>query len=187
MNNTVYLLRHAETRWDRITPPVKWILSERGKSDACLLASSGVFDHIDIIIASGEEKAIVTALPIAERLGKEIITCEELNDLYKGESVLEDGEFFKAVESCFKNPCESLNGWETANHALGRFSRKIEEIDFAYDDKNILIVSHGCVLSLYFARVLEKMGEVYERLCVTSFCAWGIIKNGKVVKDIVEK
>jgi broad specificity phosphatase PhoE len=185
MNNTFHFLRHAETSWDRTTPPVKWILSERGKRDADQLALSGIFNHIAVIIASCEEKAFQTALPIAERLGKEITSFVELNDLYKGESVLEGDKFFKAVESCLKNPRESLNGWETASRALERSSTKIDEIDSAYDGKNILIVSHGCVLSLYFARTLGKMDEVYERWRVTPFCARGIIKNGKVVKDIV--
>jgi len=185
--NTFYFLRHAETRWDRITPSTKWALSEKGKRDADQLASSGIFDNIDIIIASCEEKAFQTAMPIAGRLGKEITSFAELNDLYKGESALEDDEFFKVVESCLKNPCESFHGLEPAGHALERFSQKIDEIDFAYDDKNILIVSHGCVLSLYFARALEIMDEAYERWRVIPFCAWGIIKNGKVVKDIVEK
>lgn len=162
-------------------------MSERGKRDAGQLALSGIFNHIDIIITSCEEKAFQTALPIAERLGKEIASFVELNDLYKKESFLKDNRFFKAVESCLKNPCKSLNGWETANHALDRFSQKIDEIDSAHDDKNILIVSHGCVLGLYFARTLGKMDEVYERWRLTPFCAWGIIKNGKVIKDIIEK
>ena len=162
-------------------------MSERGKRDARLLASSGIFDHIDIIITSCEDKAFQTALPIAERLGKEITSCVELNDLYKGEFVLDDDKYFKAIESCLKNPRESLNGWETASHALERFSRKIDEIDSAHDDKNILIVSHGCVLGLYFARTLGKMDEIYERWHLTPFCAWGIIKNGKVIKDIIKK
>jgi broad specificity phosphatase PhoE len=183
--NMFYFLRHAETRWDRTTPSAKWFLSERGKRDASQLASSGIFDYIDIIITSCEDKALQTALPIAERLGKEITSLMELNDLYKGESVLEEDKYFKTIELCLKNPRESFNGWESASHALERFSRKIDEIDSAYNDKNILIVSHGCVLNLYFARASEKMNEVYERWRVTPFCARGIIKNGKVVKDIM--
>ena len=48
------------------------------------------------------------------------------------------------------------------DNALERFSKKIEEIDNMYDDKKILIASHGCVINLYFAKLVGKLKHVFE-------------------------
>lgn len=66
MDNTLYILRHAATKLDSSKPVSKWVLSEEGKQQAEKLAKSGVFNDVDIIISSAEEKAHQTAKPIAK-------------------------------------------------------------------------------------------------------------------------
>ncbi|MBU0530347.1 MAG: histidine phosphatase family protein, partial [Nanoarchaeota archaeon] len=61
MNNKIFFLRHAETKVDSDTPISKWVLTEEGAKQAEELAKSDVFDEIDIIISSDEDKAFLTA------------------------------------------------------------------------------------------------------------------------------
>ncbi len=163
------------------------MLSEKGKQQAEELAKSGIFDSVDIVISSNEEKSYQTAKPIAVKYDKEIMRIEELNELDRGASgFLEKDEYDRTVEFALNNLTKSRHRWETAEHALKRFTEAIESIDSEHEGKKILIVTHGCVMNLYFAKLLSKLDVIYERWIKTSFCSWAIIKNGKVVKDIVE-
>lgn len=184
--NTFYFLRHAKTRLDKDSPISKWGLSEEGRKKAEALTASTAFDSIDVIITSDEDKAYETAKPIADRLKKEIIRVEELNELDRDKGgFLEKEEFDRTLQFALTNQNKSIHRWETAKHALERFSKKIDEINKKYNHKNILIVSHGCVVNLYFAKLLDKLNRVYERTLKSDFCDWGIVKEGKVVKDVI--
>ena len=186
MNNTFYLLRHAATKLDRNKAASKWLLSEEGKRQAEKLAKSGVFNDVDIIISSAEKKAYQTAKPIADRLNKDIIRIPELNELDRDAGgFLEKGEFDKTVNFAMTHLDRSVHDWETTAHALERFSKAIDKIDSEHEKKKILIVSHGCVINLYFAKLLGELDEVNDRWKKTTFCSWGIVENGGVVKDIV--
>jgi len=61
---------------------------------------------------------------------------------------------------------------------------KIDEINSTYKNKKILIVSHGCVINLYFAKCLNQLDRIVERIFSNTFCDYGIIEDGRVVKDI---
>ncbi|MDO8752124.1 MAG: histidine phosphatase family protein, partial [Candidatus Wolfebacteria bacterium] len=74
MNNTFYFLRHAEVEIDKEVPVSSWRLTKEGKRVAYELAEQGIFDDVDMVVASEESKAIETAEPIAKRLGVEL-TC----------------------------------------------------------------------------------------------------------------
>ena len=168
-------------------PISKWVLSETGEAQAKQLSKEGVFKDVDLIFSSTEEKAHKTALPIAESLGKEVTKLEEIVELDRDKGAfmkLEDYE--KAIEDCLKHQSESLNNWETAAHALDRFSNKIDELDREYDNQRILVVGHGFTINLYFAKLLSVFDKVYERLNTNNFADWGIIKSQRVVKDIAK-
>ncbi len=77
MNNTFYFLRHGKTQKDQKVPISKWKLSEIGEDQAGRLAQEGVFNSVDVIFSSTEDKSYETAKPIAEQLGKEIIQLKE--------------------------------------------------------------------------------------------------------------
>lgn len=98
---------------------------------------------------------------------------------------MDAGEYEQSIKYCLDNLDKSIHNWETARHALDRFSRKIAEIDEKYQNKKILIVGHGFTINLYFAKLLGVLNEVYQRFNTNDYCDWGIIKNGKVLKDIV--
>lgn len=185
-NNTLILVRHAETRFDDKNKISKWILTEKGRKDAIKLFSSDFFDDVDIIITSDEEKAYQTARPLSERLHKEIIREKDLNEILRdfGKYLKTKAEYLNTMKLCIENRDQSYNKWESANHALNRFSKKIQEIDSKYSNMKILIVAHGGVINLYFAEKLGRLDKVFQRTSTNTFCDFGIIQNKKVIKDI---
>lgn len=185
MNNTFYFLRHGATQRDRNFPISQWKLSEKGEEQAKKLAQQDIFDEIDIIFSSSEEKAYQTAKPIADKLKKEIIQVKEISELNRDNGgFMELEEYEQAVKYTLENLDKSVHDWETAIHALERFSEKIEEIDTRHEKKKILIVGHGFTINLYFAKLLDSLNNVYKRFNTNTYGDWGIVKDQKIIKDI---
>ena len=187
-NNILIILRHAETKVDENIKISKWNLTEKGKRDAINLVRFDLFDDVDIIITSEEEKAYQTAYPLSKKLHKEIIRERNLNEIFRDEGryLRTTADFFKTMKLCVENRNQSYNNWETANHALERFSKAIQEIELKFSNKKILIVAHGGVINLYFAKILGQLDKIFERISTNTFCDYGIIKNKKVISDIAK-
>ena len=186
MNNKIIFLRHAKTKVDNTLPIADWFLTDDGVEHAKEVSGDSVFNDVDLMFASTERKAVDTAKPIAERLNKEIIQVENLGEIKRPNAEKITLEEYKRLKSVvFSNFDKSEGGWETANRALSRFSEAVEDIDKKYENKVILIVAHGTVMSLYFAKIQGKMNELFSRWKSLGFCEWGIIENGKVTKDLV--
>ena len=172
---------------DKDIPVSKWVLSASGEKQAKQRAAEGVFDDVDIIFSSNEEKAYQTAKPIAEKLGKAINRLSELNELNRDKGpFMQQKDYEKSIKYCSEHSSESINNWETAGHALERFAKKIEELDKGHNNQKILIVGHGFTINMYFAKLLSTFDKVYERLNTNTFADWGIVKTQKVLKDIAK-
>lgn len=185
MNNTFYFLRHGETKADKNLPISEWVLSQVGEEQAHQLAQQGIFKEVDIIFSSTEKKAYLTAKPIADSLGKEINQVEGVKELDRDKGGFMGVEEYEgAVKSALEYPEKSFHNWETANSALERFSKKIQELDREYKDKKILIVGHGFTINLYFAKLLGVLDKVYERFERNTYADWGVVKNQRVIRDI---
>ena len=132
---------------------------------------------------------IQTAYFLADRLGKEIITNPDLNEIEKGTTLIETSdEYFELAESVLTNYEKSIANWEPANKAFKRYQMAIDRIDREYNHKKILIVSHGIVMTLYFTHMLkEPLANLFPRYKSLIQCAWGRIRNNKVERDITGK
>jgi len=187
MNNTFYIIRHAETEVNNDLPVSKWTLNIKGVIQSEKLASDKTFKKVNVLIASDEKKAIQTAKPIAKRLGLTIDKVKAFRELNRDKSgFLEPKTWNFCVKYAMKNPDKSKSDWELASNALQRFSDKIDELDLAYNKRKIIIVTHGIVANLYFAQLKGKLHQAYERMMKTDFCDYGIIKNGQIVQDILK-
>jgi 2,3-bisphosphoglycerate-dependent phosphoglycerate mutase len=152
MKNSYIFFRHALTRIDKETPAEQWVISDEGIENVCEVISTGKFDDVDVIISSSEKKAIQTAYYLAERIEKEIILNPNFRELErKGEFVETKEDYDTRVWRIFNNPSECSFGWETAERALTRFKQGISRLENTYSGKNIFIVSHGIILSLFVA------------------------------------
>jgi broad specificity phosphatase PhoE len=187
MNNTFYFLRHGATQRDSNFPISQWLLSEKGQEQARKLAQQDIFDNIEIIYSSTEEKAYQTAKPIADKLKKGIKQIREISELNRDNGgFIKLDEYQQNIKECLTNLDKAVSNWESGAHALERFSNKIEELDQQYENEKILVVGHGFTINLYFAKLLHVLDHVYERFNTNSYGDWGIVEKGKVLKDIAK-
>lgn len=186
MNNELIFIRHAKTKKDTNIPIEDWVLTEEGEKQAEQIANSGEFDNINILISSNENKAYLTIKPLADKLGKEIIKIPNLGEIKRPDSEkLPTKEYEDIKKMIFEDLNFTKYNWETANSALEIFKRAVEKIDKSYEGKKILICAHGTVMTLYFAFLQDKLNELMQRWKGLEFGAVGIVKDNKVVKDII--
>ncbi len=192
-NNRIIFLRHTKTKVDQEIPVSQWDLAEDGINQIQSLMNDENLINLDIIYSSKERKAILTASYFAKRDNIKILQCKEFNELDRDKGKFTTNEGYKEfVKKSIGNFNQSFNNWEKAGDALTRFDKKVREIDSKFTNKKILIVSHGIVLNLFFAKVLTQTSKTFDRWLANSFnnkesfSYYGIIKNGKIVKDILQ-
>ena len=104
MNNTIYYLRHAQTRIDLARPGREWQLSVLGEQQAQNLVLNPIFRDLDAIICSTERKTFLTAQYLAQSLNKSIQTHKGLNEIgSEGLPLQNTQEFNKRRLDCFKD------------------------------------------------------------------------------------
>lgn len=186
MENTLIFIRHAQTKIDKDIPIKEWDLTEKGYEDSERIKDVQEFQDINILISSAEKKAYLTIKPLSDKLKKEIIQINDLNEIDRSNAgALSKEEYDGMKIKIFQDLNFTDHGWETCNHALKRFSEAIEEIDKKYQKEKILISTHGTVMTLYFAKLQNKLDDLMQRWKSLDFCDYGIIKNGEVIKDII--
>jgi len=186
MNNTLIFIRHAKTKIDKETPIADWDLTKEGYKQAEKVKDIKEFQDVNIIISSTEQKASLTIKPLADKLGKEIIQIKEFNEIKRpGSEKLTPKQYEDMKIKIFHDLNFTDYGWETANQALERFKKATEQINKDYDNKKILVCVHGSVMTLYFAYLQNKLNCLMERWKNTNFGSYGVIKDNKVLRDIV--
>ena len=109
----------------------------------------------DLIWSSREPKAVETAGIVAETLGVPVRLKDGLEEHHRDEvPYLPKREFESAVETFFKRPDQLVLGSETAEHACDRFAASIETV-VETKQKDIVVVTHGTVISLFAASVAK--------------------------------
>jgi len=187
MENTIVFLRHAKVKKELESPSEKWVLSDEGVKIIEEIVTTGIFDDVEVIISSAQKMCIQTSYFLADRLGKEIITNSDLDEIDKGTIFIEHPEDYKQqIKEVFENPNESIREWEPASVALKRYQRGMDIINRDYSHQKILIVSHGIVMNLYFNYLLkESQDKLLQRYLSLKSCAWGVVIGNTVEKDFV--
>lgn len=186
-NNIFYFIRHAETQKDSSVPSIRWGLSDAGEKQSQEIAIANTFNTIDIIISSEEEKAYATVKFLAGKLEKNVLRMSEFNEMVRGEKFLSKEEFEKLKREKLEDLDCKKDGGESGREALARFENGIKELDDAYENKTIMIASHGTVLALYFAKLGNTWNDIYTRWSRTGFCAWGRVADGVVERDVTNR
>jgi broad specificity phosphatase PhoE len=186
MHSALIFLRHAETKKDETLLDEQWTITDAGKKSAEKMADTGVFDDVDVIISSNMKRAYQTAEPFAARLGEKIIRVPEFNEISRRKAKMINKKDYEAIKArMFVDLDFAPGGWETARSALSRFKKASEKMDMKYENKKILIVTHGTVMSLFFASLQNKMYMLHTRWGNLDLLGHGIVKDNKVIKDIV--
>ena len=186
MTNSLYFLRHAETKVNLSTPAREWPITKDGVLLVKELVASEKISEIDGIVHSSEGKAKQTAEVFAEGLDVQMYQLSGLDELARNhEGKLNDEEYRERVHRTLSDQEKSAPGWESAASALKRFEDAVRKVDIMFHRKNVLIVTHGIVLTLYFCKLKNFQSIAYERWKQLKFLAWGLVRDGRALVDIV--
>jgi len=186
LTNSIYFLRHAETAVEPSQPAREWRITTEGLRQTQELAKSDVFRNIEGIIHSSEQKARQTADVFAEQLNVDLYELSEFDELrrQKAES-LSKSEYRFLVRETLTNWERNVPNWESGAEALRRFAEAVKRIDIMFYSRNILVVSHGLVLTLYFCQLRNFQSIAFERWTQMPYLAWGLVREGRVLIDII--
>jgi broad specificity phosphatase PhoE len=150
------LVRHSISVPDRDCASRDWLLSDFGREVCQLLAERLLEYQPDIFITSDEPKAIDTGKITSAHLDIPVFVQANLHEHERPGVPWYNSEdaFHAAVKQFFARPEELVFGQETATQALERFSRAIDDVLTSYLNQNVVIVTHGTVMSLYVAQCL---------------------------------
>ena len=186
MTNSIYFLRHAETKIDPNRPIREWDISEAGRRSTIALSKSEVFSKIEGIIHSSENKAKQTADIFADVLDLQTYELPELDELHRDhETPLTNEEYRECVFQTLTDWETNVPEWESGEDALDRFLEGIRRINLMFSNKDILVVSHGIVLTLYFSALKHFWNIAYERWALLKFLNWGLVRDDRVLIDII--
>jgi probable phosphoglycerate mutase len=181
----IIFLRHADTEKDPMVNATLWGLSQKGIEQAKEIVDNSVMDTVESIYVSEEKKTALTAEPIAQKLSKKMVVLPFFNEIKRGDKFLTKEEFEAEKVKQLVDLSFQAFGGESGQEALSRFKRGVAEVIQKEASKTILIVTHGTILNFYFADLLNKNEELPTRWAKTAFCAYGVIENEVVIKDIV--
>jgi len=163
----------------------EWGLSEAGKQQAEEMSQLPLMQAVDALYVSEEPKTSATAAPLVNRLHKELTVSGAFNEVRRGDKFLTKEEFeAEKVKQLSDVSYPAFDG-ETGMQALERFKDGVAQVVAEHEGETVLIVTHGTILNIYFADLLSAYDKLPARWQKTGFCAYGIVEDGKVVRDII--
>ena len=157
MESRLVLVRHGKPEIEEGTPSTQWPLSQPGREAASSLATQLSDFKFQSITSSPELKAISTAEAIAQKLGLNVEIDDDLSEHKRhSTSFLPLEDFNAQIARLFESPwSELVFGDETANAALERFTRALDRQYVSSGSGDVLMVTHGTIMSIYVASRLS--------------------------------
>ncbi len=187
-SRNLILVKHSPPEIIPTAPPNQWRLSDVGRARCELLANELKAYEPVAIVSSVEPKALETARIVASRLNRPVETIEGLHEHDRtGVTFSNESEFNARVADFFRMPKELVFGRETASQAHTRFEKAIEWVLEKYPRGNIVIVSHGTVITLYVSRLAGLEPFIFwKRLGLPSFVVFKLpdFELEKVVENV---
>jgi broad specificity phosphatase PhoE len=140
------------------------------------------------MVSSQEPKAFETAHLVARSMHAGVQVVEGLHEHDRSATPwLDPEEFARAVAAFFHRPAELVMGYETAHQASQRFGRAMAAVLTQHAEQNVIVFTHGTVLSLFVAHAtgLEPLA-LWQRLGLPSFVVLTLpqLELVKVVEQI---
>lgn len=185
MKKYLILVKHSLPRIDENVPACEWHLSEGGRLRAKRLAKRLIAYRPEILISSVEIKAQETAKVIAALHNLDVHVFADLHEHdRRGVPYLSKAEFENAVYEFFRNPGSLVFGNETANQSSDRFVRAMNSILETYENKTMLVVSHGTVISLFVSRLLGVSDySLWKQLGLPSFIVLDMMSKSLIAQE----
>jgi broad specificity phosphatase PhoE len=165
------LVRHSLTQIDPTRPAKQWQLSDEGRRRCITLAQELLPYKPDLVVTSVESKAMETGRILASELGLPYKTAPGLHEHERSKTGWTGIEQFHIIiADFFAQPEVLVFGDETAKEAKQRFSQAVQNVLAAHPKDNVAIVSHGTVITLLVAELLnEEPFPFWERLGLPAF------------------
>jgi broad specificity phosphatase PhoE len=152
--NRLILVKHSLPEIIESIPARDWDLSEEGRIRAQMLAGKLNPYRPIVIFSSIEPKAQQTAEIIGEKLGLDFQVLDGLHEHDRSQSPFYSrDEFQSLIQEFFEKPDMLVIGSESANQAFARIHTSINSILKSQNGENIMVVSHGTVISLFISRL----------------------------------
>ena len=150
--NKLILVKHSFPEILPEIPASEWHLSAEGCQRCQVLADELAGLDPDLIFSSQEHKAEETAQIIAQQLIKPLFIVPGLHE-HERKTVrfTSDEQFEASVKEFFEQPDGLVFGEETAVQCLNRFSSAVNQLLSKNRDQNLVVVSHGTVITLFVA------------------------------------
>jgi broad specificity phosphatase PhoE len=183
------LVKHALPDIMPTLPARQWHLSEVGRAQCALLAEQLAPYAPAVLVSSVEPKAFETAHLVAHRMHTRVQTVDGLHEHDRsGTPWLGPEAFGEAVATFFHRPAELVMGCETAHQTSQRFGRAMAAVLHRHAEQNVIVFTHGTVLSLFvaYATGLEPL-TLWQRLGLPSFVVLTLpqLELVKVVEQII--
>ena len=168
---SLILVKHSVPEVVQDVQAREWVLSDVGKIRAERLADRLVSYQPEIVVSSIEPKAAQTAEIIAQRLGLSVQMIEGLHEHDRSKSpYYSSAEFQQLIQDFFAQPDTLIFGSETAHQALNRFRVAVDHALNLFDNKAVVIVAHGTVISLFVEWLTGCNGyDLWRELDLPSF------------------
>ena len=141
---TIYFIRHAEPDYnnhDELTRP----LTEKGKRDVELVNKFLEVKQIDIVLSSPFLRALETVNGIADKIKRNVIVVDDFRERRVDSSWIEDFNEFSMKQ--WNDFDYKLSDGECLREVQKRNINALNKVLFEYENKNIVIGSHGTALS----------------------------------------
>jgi broad specificity phosphatase PhoE len=195
----IYFLRHAQTEHLLSASPNQWKLSKNGFLQARQLKqkfSELIEAPFDLILCSEELKTYQTVYPYAKSNSIRTEKWGEFNEANSHISPEPNYSTFLETKRAFflkitpaKEDDFNLFSSDFEEHpliALQRFRSGIYQIQQRKSLQNVLICTHGTVLSLFWGWQMDKLEhpeEIYNFWQNFPFCGLGIWKDDKFITN----
>src|SRR5829696_1042016 len=159
MKTNLILVKHSLPEIQQSLPAKEWKLSEEGSRRAGQLAERLIQYQPEILISSTEPKALGTAEILSEKFNLKPQIVDDLHEHDRSSApYLSRDDFENSVRAFFANPDKLVFGNETANEAYERFAQAVYSILESYQNKTVVVVAHGTVISLFVSRLTGISG-----------------------------
>jgi broad specificity phosphatase PhoE len=177
------LIKHAPPQVEAGVSSHEWKLSAAGREKAAALAERLRPHAPSIVFTSDEPKAMETAEIVAAALKVQHEVAPDLHEHDRSNvPQMQTREFISSMALFFKKPDELVLGLETAEQAQRRVTVAIDRILTQHEDGDIAIVTHGTVLALYLAPMLE--GDAFDLWRRMGLPSYVVLDQGSL--DVIE-
>ncbi|HEX4301183.1 MAG TPA: histidine phosphatase family protein [Rhizomicrobium sp.] len=150
----IVFIRHGKPQIVESVPSAQWRLSQEGKMASAALAPLLSDYTFKDIASSPEPKAVDTAAALAAPLGLGVETDPGFAEHARGSvGFIPLAQLEASIARFFASRDEIVFGDETADAAYARFAAALAR-QTAKGARDIMIVTHGTVLTLHLARTL---------------------------------